>query len=76
MTIEVGQRVRVHIRNTAAWATGSVAKLQGKTGVVTESKRDGTYLLVTFDTPAETWHRNARPHAAFHFEPYELEVIP
>jgi hypothetical protein len=73
---KVGDRVRVDITSPSSWTREAYAAMNGKTGVVKEVKstygQTANYILVRFDTPIESWHANALPHTAFHFDFDEL----
>ena len=76
---ELGERVRISIRDPNEYAKGAAEALHGKTGTITElgdmiRRTPYNGVLVTFDTPADPWWTWQEPVKAFFFEPHDLET--
>lgn len=82
--MNIGQRVRVNIRDRQHYTFGCADKLDKATGTVERYKArssngrnfDGPAALVTFDMPRETWWSGQSEVTAFWFPVEDLELQP
>lgn len=74
MSLTVGARVLVKIKNRSEYAYGCAQSLDGKTGTIDEVKSDSR-VLVMFDIPAKPWSANQLPCKAFWFDRRELVLL-
>ena len=78
--VNVGDKVKVDIKESGVFTVMAYKKLQGKMGTVeiVEFKHmfpDFGKILVKFDTPAERFYINGSEHTHFWFASKNLEVV-
>lgn len=73
--MNIGDRVKVKIKDRSTYARGCAEALDGLPGVIEEaSKYEADKWLVRFDKSAPTWSTYQTPPTAFWFEAAELEA--
>lgn len=80
--MNIGQSVKINIRNGDKWHAGAVESLNGLSGVIKDIKlrndygypNDRTHLVEFPDNP-EPWHNNQIPSPAWWFSEDEMEKI-